>query len=300
MNKFLADLTALSLGGAAAIILVALVRNLTKTHYAARWRCWVWLILCVRLLIPVSFLDSIQFHSISVKAPENVVIVTQQESSPIVIDPAQELPTLSSDSHETESSDSEQPIPAPVPPTGPVIRLYDILGIVWIAGVVAVLLWVTFTHLRFLSYLRRWSRPVREKSILKQYRELARKIGLQSAPRLRFCAGLHAPMLAGIFRNVILLPETSTDSNSLRHTLLHELSHYRRRDIWLKSIALLACAIHWFNPLVWYMHHMISQDTELACDEALLRFLPREEYKAYCRTILNSVSQIHDKKGERK
>ena len=94
-------------------------------------------------------------------------------------------------------------------------------------------------------------------------------------------------------------PFSARDPQSLRYTLLHELSHYRRRDIWLKTVSLAACAVHWFNPMVWYMHHIIAQDTELACDEALLRFLPKEEYSAYCRTILDSVRRIQNRKGVR-
>ena len=50
MDRFLANLAALSLGGAAAIALGALVRRFTKKRYGARWRCWLWLILCLPLL----------------------------------------------------------------------------------------------------------------------------------------------------------------------------------------------------------------------------------------------------------
>ena len=140
---------------------------------------------------------------------------------------------------------------------------------------------------------------MKDKSVQKRYEETIREMGLKSAPDLRICAGLQAPMLAGIFRTVLLLPEEPMEEQSLRHTLLHELSHYRRKDIWLRTLAVLACAVHWFNPLVWYLRHMLVQDTELACDEALIRYLPKEEYGDYCRTILNSAKKIQSAKEKK-
>ena len=70
------------------------------------------------------------------------------------------------------------------------------------------------------------------------------------------------------------------------------MTHYRRRDIWLKALALWVRAVHWFNPLVWLMARAIEQDTELSCDEAVLRRLPPEEHAAYGKTILSAVERL--------
>lgn len=99
-------------------------------------------------------------------------------------------------------------------------------------------------------------------------------------------------MLAGLFRTVLLLPEDTPQGDELRFSLLHELTHYKRRDIWLKSLALLANVIHWFNPCMWYMVRLVERDTELACDEAALHRLPAEDHAAYGRTILNAVERL--------
>ena len=289
MNNFLTGLAALSLGGAIAIGLAALIRRFTLSRYAARWRCWVWLILCVRLLIPFSLWRAVAYHPISITVPDNVVVYQPEEAT-------EEMP------------EQTEPVAVPgivpeteeqIAPAHPAVRLYDVLGITWIIGAAAVILWAAVSHIRFCSYLRRWGQPVTDESVLHMYGELTDKMKLRNPPRLRACAGLNAPMLAGIIHSTILLPETAADGQSLQHTLLHELTHFHRKDIWLKTLALLACAIHWFNPMVWYLSHMISQDTELACDESLLRFLPKEEYTAYCGTILKSVQRIK-KKGVQK
>ena len=72
-----------------------------------------------------------------------------------------------------------------------------------------------------------------------------------SACRLLTCPGLSVPMLAGLLRPALLLPDRMPAGDALRFSLLHELTHFRRRDIWRKALALWVRAVHWFNPLVW-------------------------------------------------
>ncbi|WP_302496173.1 M56 family metallopeptidase [uncultured Flavonifractor sp.] len=103
-------------------------------------------------------------------------------------------------------------------------------------------------------------------------------------------------MLAGVFRPVLLLPEDA-GGQGLRYALLHELVHYRRRDIWLKTLVLWVNAVHWFNPLVWRMVRSVERDTELACDEGALKRLPQEEHAAYGRAILQAVAALRKEKA---
>jgi beta-lactamase regulating signal transducer with metallopeptidase domain len=74
-------------------------------------------------------------------------------------------------------------------------------------------------------------------------------------------------------RPVLLLP-ASGDAwpESARHAaLLHELAHIERRDALSILVARLACALHWYNPLVWIAAERIRSLQERACDDAVLR-----------------------------
>ena len=124
------------------------------------------------------------------------------------------------------------------------------------------------------------------------FNELGNQLHLDRSPRLMTCQGLRVPMLAGLIRPVLLLPEYVPSDSALRYSMLHELTHFRRKDIGLKTLALLANALHWFNPLMWYMTRLVERDTELACDEAALRTLPAQEHRAYGQTILDAVAQL--------
>lgn len=52
MSDFLIHLAALSLGGGVVALILMLTARFTHARYAARWRCWVWLVLCLRLAVP--------------------------------------------------------------------------------------------------------------------------------------------------------------------------------------------------------------------------------------------------------
>ena len=56
MSQFLSTLGGLALGGCAGILLLALAGRSTRTRWAARWRCWLWLLLCLRLAVPLPLL----------------------------------------------------------------------------------------------------------------------------------------------------------------------------------------------------------------------------------------------------
>ena len=51
-----------------------------------------------------------------------------------------------------------------------------------------------------------------------------------------------------------MLPATARQwsDEQLRSVLLHELAHIKRRDTVVQLLAQIACALHWFNPLVWF------------------------------------------------
>jgi beta-lactamase regulating signal transducer with metallopeptidase domain len=168
---------------------------------------------------------------------------------------------------------------------------------VWLLGAAAFLAWTGAAHLRFLRWLRRWAAPVTGGEAVAAFNQLGDRLGLDRRPRLLVCQGLKAPMLAGLLRPAILLPPGALSGEELGFSLLHELTHYRRRDVWLKTLVLWVNALHWFNPLMWYMVRLVERDIELACDEDALRALPPQDFAAYGQTILDAVARLRGKDG---
>ena len=300
MTDLLPTLGALTLGGSAAVGALALASRSARSRYGAGWRCLAWLLLCLRLAVPISLLyhgeepvrspvrlpapsDAIIYHS---PAPQAPPVSGQDWTGPAA------SPVPGRNGAPGAESAASGSAPSAPDQSGFSLSLSQVLLGVWLAGVAAMALWAAVSHLRFLRYLSRWARPVADPETVQLYNQLGDLLGLDHRPRLRLCPGLPAPMLAGLFRPVLLLPEGEQEPEALRCALLHELTHYRRRDIWLKTLALWVNLVHWFNPVMWYMVRLVERDTELACDEAVLRLLPPQEHAAYGRTILDAVDRL--------
>lgn len=101
---------------------------------------------------------------------------------------------------------------------------------------------------------------------------------------------LLSPVLAGVFRSRIILPEgLDPDSPEGKMVIAHENVHRKRLDNLWRVLAISVACIHWFNPFVWLMVRMFFADMELSCDEKVLAEgkYGIEERKAYARTLLS-------------
>ena len=297
MKDFLFHLGALSLGGGLVGLVLMAAGLLTRSRYAARWRCWGWLLLCLRLAIPLPFSfpnvqvrAPIQISSPSLERPSELPFTTGRPFQNAVQSPVS--PISSSDGESTSPSISSSPNSSAPQDSKPTVYFSQILTGVWLLGVAAILTWNLTGHWRLKRFLKRWASPVQDFQLVPLYNAMGDELGLDRRPRLMTCPGLAAPMLAGLFHPMLLLPEQPLSPKELEYALLHELTHYRRRDIWLKALSLWVRAVHWFNPLIWLMDRAIERDTELSCDEAVLRRLPPEEHAAYGKTILSAVERL--------
>ncbi|MCL2187352.1 MAG: M56 family metallopeptidase [Defluviitaleaceae bacterium] len=91
-------------------------------------------------------------------------------------------------------------------------------------------------------------------------------ISAESPIPVHVSRNIHAPIMLGFTRPVIVLPHVSYREEELAMILAHERAHYRRKDIWLKAIVLLANALHWFNPVVYLLAAHLRTQCEHACD----------------------------------
>jgi beta-lactamase regulating signal transducer with metallopeptidase domain len=92
-------------------------------------------------------------------------------------------------------------------------------------------------------------------------------------PEVRMLDGLACPVAAGVLRPLILVPPAWRDwPPALRKSVIaHESAHHARRDPLWRAIAAVACTLHWWNPLVWWMAARLADQCEFACDERVVR-----------------------------
>lgn len=243
-----------SLSTAPVLLPLLLCAGKILGRYRAK-SCYVlWLMLALRLLIPVQL-------------PLPGLPVTVE--LPAAVRPAQ----MGEDVWEAgQFSGPEQA------PGASALSPLDVLAALWLFGAAAVLGGQTGRYLTARRRLLQGAQPWQGAS------ELTEGCGV---PVLQ--ADVPVPLSMGLLHPVVLLP-CRTPQVDLPLILRHELCHIRRKDLWYKALFLLCAALHWFNPLVWKLARRAGETVELCCDEAVVAGQGAAFRKRYGQVLLRSAA----------
>lgn len=159
----------------------------------------------------------------------------------------------------------------------------------WLLGV----LWLTLRSIRshrLVAALVLESEPIQDRRLALQWRSAVEASGVSRSMTCRLHHGLRVPLVCGLRRPVLLLPQEAAgwDPAILGAVLAHEIAHLRRRDpLWL-AVAHAARAIYWFHPLAWLAVRALRAESERACDDAVIR--TGEKPSRYAETLLGFVA----------
>ena len=274
MEKIFFTLLEISAGTSVVILVVRLLSARINRTFVARWKYWLWLVLAVRLLIPWNPDFSAAPARVEVNIPEVSISAPAQ--------PPQEIPPTSPAAPGVSPGLSET---AAAPMT-----TIDLLWSLWILGMVLFGLWHLLSYLHFQRNVFRWSRPVEKESPLAAALEqVSTAMGVGAGIRLLFNNQLQSPLMFGFFRPVLVLPRRDYQREELFFILRHELTHYKRRDIWYKALLLAANTVHWFNPVIWLMVRNADRDLEISCDAAVVAGADKETRRRYSEVILANI-----------
>ena len=270
-----------------SVLILALLalRQLFRRTVSRRMQYALWLLVLVRLLVPVN-VGTLAHNVLSAAAPVQAVVEERLDTPVLYVQdgterrPAQLLPGKESQGEPlSPPSDAAQTAPADeyytVTPTYRTVTLSEALTYVWYAGMAGVGAWFLFTNLRFARALRKARTPYRVEGC--RY-----PVYLVSA--------LPSPCLFGVLRPAVYLNEKALQSpDALRFVLAHEQTHARHLDPLWSLLRGVCLTVYWFDPLVWLAAVLSREDCELACDEGTLRALGADERTAYGKALLALV-----------
>lgn len=317
MENLLLSLFEMTVTMSVIILLLLLLSAIFGHRYKARSRYIVWVIVLVRLCIPLgfSFFPAVIEVEIPAQITEPEPIVTDEEIPILTPAPAQPVYTLPDDvTTQPQISDpvppdafpdandiSAEAVPVPqesvteesvteesVTETLTADEILHLIAVIWLGGAAVFFLWRIIGYAVVSIRLRRDLLPA-DAEAEKLYRSLAESMGIRHAPPLRISREIHSPMLCGYFRPVIVLPALSLSAESASGILAHELTHYRRGDLWVKFICVLAASVNWFNPFVHLAASRCNREMELSCDEAVLTGLDDAARVSYGSAMLEII-----------
>lgn len=258
-----------SLAGTVLAAVLVLLRPVTKRVFGPNWHYYIWvavllvMVLPVRVFLPAGELDL---------RPPQVFVAEQAEL------PAEGMAVQSPADGTVQQADGQSTgafaRPAAVWLAG---HWQQLLGLLWLAGAVGMLLMRTVGYMRFLHKIR-----------LRTATVSCQVIAAYTHRTVEVRAGnmVHSPFVTGLFRPVLVLPAAAMTDEQLDNVLRHEMTHLRRHDLLVQWFAALVKCVHWFNPAVYAIVRQMGIECEISCDLSVIRHMDGFQQRSYAETIL--------------
>ena len=269
------------------IPVILLLRFLFRRSVSRRVQYALWLMVLLRLLIPVN-LPAMGLSILTAAEPvrdgltaaaKRQVYLEPYASYPVEAYTREELPAPRPGAILTEGEGSY----GVVDEAGENVVFYHrrasqilpILRLVWFCGMGIMALLFLAANLRFAGKLRRTRVPLGE---------------AVSRYPVYLCDDIPSPCLFGLWKPAIYVTsQAAKDPETLGHVIAHEETHARHLDPLWSLLRSLCLVIWWFDPLVWLAAHFSRVDCELACDEGVLSRLDQQERISYGETLLKLI-----------
>lgn len=248
------------------ILALTALRFLLRGKIDPRLQYALWLLVALRLLMPVTLLRS----PVSVmKAVADAPAAVQRLTAP--------ADRRAPQTDQTAVADGQpQQIPAALPEKNKAAAIKTAVCVIWLTGAVGMAVAVTLQNLHFSKKLRK----------------IRTSFHAADCPLPVWIAdGLPSACLVGLFHpEIYLTPEAAADEETCRFVIRHELAHDRANDQLWSVVRLVCQCIYWFDPFVWLAAGLCRRDCELACDARVLKDLDSGSRTAYGRALLSQIT----------
>lgn len=165
--------------------------------------------------------------------------------------------------------------------TGTIIKAFYAISLFWLAGAIATV----------LKFGERTFRIRREKErcfpckmyVQKIFEDCKRELGIRRSIEVLQGYRIQIPMTAGILKPCVFLPVEDMEEEQLKTCIYHELTHYKKHDIFWNYIACLMVCIHWYCPWIRTIFRKNNEWSEVICDLSTIGYVGSA--KRYFTTI---------------
>lgn len=282
-------------------LLILLIKFIFGRKMSSKQHLYIWLILVVRIMFPVlpeqpfSIYNWLNLEQIGIYSQEAIMINSDHKETEGTFDELSlsETRDMTTRKTNTQMNNKTNEIAQNLEHSengfiSSVLSVDKLITGLWKLGIL-------FLNLYFVSiYLilrRKISRipAMASGMLLEEVNLLKEKIGIKQKVSLVEFGEM--PMMIGFWRPIILIKPRQIKEG----VLIHELVHFKHRDMWWNALACLALSIQWYNPLIWYCFFRAKMDIEMHCDEDCILIL--EHKREYAQMLLEQASKIS--KGHR-
>ncbi|WPC44000.1 M56 family metallopeptidase [Clostridium sp. JS66] len=276
--------------GSIIVLVLLAIKRVFKNNLNSTFHYYIWMILILKLIIPFGPQSHLIFPNIhkSIYIQPNTNENTQkiQIKSPLKLENGNiNYSTLANTIHSQNKSSTNTIVNTFLENSATIEKglcFLWILGIIFLTGVLVLgykkLKEIVSASIKDINYSN--------KKILHDCKNV---MNIRSHLKLFYSSQISSPSLCGFIKPKILIPITVADNVSdeeFKYILMHELYHFKNKDILINSLITLLSVIYWFNPLLLYGFQKIRQNCEIHCDYQVISNLNQGENVQYGNTII--------------
>ena len=294
MNAVLKIFLSMSFSGSLLILILLLGKQFLKNKISRQWQYYIWLVVVLRLLLP--FGTEVSLMGKAYQAVDQAISQTAplppQQQSPQNAPGGNLAPAVGAEQHnETVNSPADDVTTAhPLQDIG--VLLINHIWLVWLVAALGLLIRKITIYQGFVRYIKARLTPVSDIERLDELSIVAEQSGIKKPVELCVNPLVSSPLLIGLFHPYIVLPRVDILEKDFRYIVLHELTHYKRCDMFYKWLVQVTVCLHWFNPLVHLMSREITKACEFSCDEAVLTKMGSGNAQDYGKTLLDAMAAV--------
>ncbi len=277
MNEFIKILLSLSVSGALLLLLILGLKPLYKNKFSKRWQYYIWIVVALRFLLPFTP-DNAIVGSLFEKF-DTAAITNEIPASPNVPVPA------------GTGNNKAEPIQTNREITTAAMRepfnKYVCLFFIWSALALVLFVRKVTVYQGFIQYIKAGNKEISDIKILNLLSDCEEKLNIKTRVELSCNPLIASPMLIGFFRPRIILPVGEWEDKELSYIFVHELIHYKQRDMFYKWLIQIVVCVHWFNPFVYLLEKEVNKSCELSCDEKVISVLDDTARREYGDTLIS-------------
>lgn len=247
-------------------VLLLVIRRMFDGKLSARFMCFSWSVLILRILVPASisrdtafpmgfwaeYIKSICEKRLSSAYSEETVVISLISPFPYI--------------------------------TGTAKSVTDVLFLAYAVGVCIFLIVHAFSYIKLQAAVKK-SFPVSNENA-ERVRAVSEKYSFKPCHVRE--ADVATAFVCGVFRPVLVLPKGEVTDEKI---IIHEMLHIKYGDVAVGVFLCLLRSLHWCNPLIHYVFSRIEDDMETLCDYRVLELLSGEERREYAQLLLLAATK---------
>lgn len=276
MDFFTKDFFASFFAVSAVIVFIIMIKRILKNHISEKWQYRIYYLVFLLLTLPFVPLKYINFIDFSPNN-ENILKTISQNTN------------VANFENTINSGDFAVSVKSH-------FDFFKIFFVIWLIGAIILTVVMVIGFVAMRQKRKNISMvDCKIKNILYECKNIS---GIKKNIDIAF-SDVKSPVIFGMLKPIILVPyncvEKMSDSE-IKYIILHELSHYKNKDILMNYLMCIFQILYWFNPLVWIIFKQMKIEREIVCDSSVLNMLDEDNYTDYGMTIIRFVETVPQKR----